>query len=140
MSIRRLETRLQTGGPVILDGANGTELERLGVRMDQDVWCARALADCPDMVHQVHRRYIEAGANVITTNSYSATREAMQRYGMAAHFEDWNRRSVRIALEERGRSSRADSVAVAGSVSSYGRFGHGVTPVSWTHLGFRHQS
>lgn len=123
MSIRRLETRLRTGDPVILDGANGTELERLGVRMDQDVWCARALADCPDMVHQVHRRYIEAGADVITTNSYSATREAMQRYGMAAHFEDWNRRSVRIALEERDRSSRLDSVAVAGSVSSYGRFG-----------------
>ena len=123
MSVRRLETRLQTGGPVILDGANGTELERLGARMDQDVWCARALADCPDMVHQVHRRYIEAGADVITTNSYSATREAMQRYGLAAHFEDWNRRSVRIALEERDRSSRADSVVVAGSVSSYGRFG-----------------
>ena len=107
---------------MILDGANGTELERLGVRMDQDVWCARALADCPDRVHQVHRRYIEAGAEVITTNSYTATREAMQRCGLAAHFEDWNRRSVRIAREERDRSSRAESVVVAGSVSSYGRF------------------
>ena len=39
---------------MILDGANGTELERLGVCMDQDLWCARALADCPDMVHRVH--------------------------------------------------------------------------------------
>ena len=57
-SFQRLESRLRTGGPVILDGANGTELERLGVRMDQDLWCARALADCPAMVHQVHRRYI----------------------------------------------------------------------------------
>ena len=122
MSIKRLETLLEAGGPVILDGANGTELERLGARMDQDVWCARALADCPDMVHQVHRRYIDAGADVITTNSYSATREAMQRYGLGAHFEDWNRRSARIALEERDRSSRADSVAVAGSVGSYGLF------------------
>ena len=121
-SIQRLETRLQSGGPVILDGANGTELERQGVPMDQDIWCARALADCPDMVHRVHRRYIDAGADVVTTNSYSATREAMQRYGLAAHFEDWNRRAVRIAREERDRSSRAASVVVAGSVSSYGRF------------------
>ena len=120
---QQLEARLQAGGPVILDGANGTELERLGARMDQDLWCARALADCPDLVHEVHRRYIDAGADVITTNSYSATREAMQRYGLGAHFEDWNRRSVRIALEERDRSSRADSIVVAGSVSSYGRFG-----------------
>ena len=59
--IQRLETRLRTGGPVILDGGNGTELERLGARMDQDIRCARALDDCPDMVHQVHRRYIDAG-------------------------------------------------------------------------------
>ena len=120
---QRLELRLQAGGPVILDGANGTELERLGARMDQDLWCARALADCPDLVHEVHRRYIDAGADVITTNSYSATREAMQRCGLGAHFEDWNRRSARIAIEERDRSSRAESIVVAGSVSSYGRFG-----------------
>ena len=107
---------------MILDGAIGTELERLGARMDQDVWCARALADSPDLVHEVHRRYLDAGADVITANSYSATREAMQRHGLAAHFEDWNRRAARIALEERDRSPRSGSVAVAGSVSSYGRF------------------
>ena len=121
-SIQRLEARLESGGPVILDGANGTELERLGARMDQDLWCARALADCPDLVREVHRRYIDAGAGVITTNSYSATREAMERSGLAAHFEAWNRRSARVALEERDRSSRSGSIAVAGSVSSYGRF------------------
>lgn len=122
-SFPRLETRLQAGGPVILDGANGTELQRLGARMDQNLWCARALADCPDLVHQVHRRYVDAGADVITTNSFSATREAMQRCGLGAHFEAWNRRSVRIALEERSRSPRAESIVVAGSVGTYGRFG-----------------
>ena len=120
--VERLETRLRTGGPVILDGAIGTELERLGARMDQEVWCARALADSPDMVHQVHRRYIDAGADVITTNSFSATREAMRRCGLGEHFEDWNRRSVRIARDERDRSARSVSIVVAGSVSSYGRF------------------
>ena len=119
---QQLETRLRTGGPVILDGAIGSELERLGARMDQEVWCARALADCPDIVHQVHRRYIDAGADVITTNSFSATREAMRRCGLGEHFEDWNRRSVRIAREERDRSVRSGSIVVAGSVSSYGRF------------------
>ena len=122
-AFQRLETRLQTGGPVILDGANGTELERLGAPMDQDLWCARALADCPDIVQEVHRRYIDAGADIITTNTFSATREAMQRCGLAAHFEAWNRRAARIALEARDRSSRAGSLVVAGSVGTYGRFG-----------------
>ena len=121
-AFERLEARLEAGGAVILDGAIGTELERLGARMDEDVWCARAIADSPRLVHEVHRRYIDAGADVITTNSYSATREAMQRHGLAAHFEDWNRRAARIALEERDRSSLAASIVVAGSVSSYGRF------------------
>ena len=79
VSIRRLETRLRTG-------ANGTEPERLGARMDHDVWCARAIADFRERVHQVHRRYIDAGAHVITTNSYSATREAMQRRRLGEHF------------------------------------------------------
>ena len=139
MSIQRLETRLQSAGPVILDGANGTELERLGARMEQGLWCARALADCPDMVHihrrfdrrDVHRRYamgwpFDAGADVhhyqLRLELLRDPRRSMQRLdGLATCFEDWNRRSVRIAREERDRSSRADSIVVAGSVSSYGR-------------------
>ena len=121
-AFERIEARLAAGGPVILDGAIGTELERLGARMDQGVWCARAVADHPDLVHEVHRLYLDAGADVITTNSYSATRGAMQSHGLAAHFEDWNRRAARIALKERDRSPRSGSVAVAGSVSSYGGF------------------
>ena len=42
---QRLETRLKTGGLVILDGTNGTELGRLGGRMDHDVWCVRTLVE-----------------------------------------------------------------------------------------------
>ena len=120
--IERLEVRARAGEPIILDGANGSELQRLGARMDDGLWCARALEDAPGLVHEVHRRYIDAGADVITTNSFSATREAMQRLGLAARFEDWNRWSARIAREVRDKSPRADAIAVAGSVSSYGHF------------------
>ncbi len=60
--IGHLETRLRKGEVVILDGGNGTELEGLGASMDHDVWCARALADHLDLVREVHRRYIDAGA------------------------------------------------------------------------------
>ena len=121
--IEQLEARARAGGPIILDGANGSELQRLGARMDDGLWCARALEDAPELVHEVHRRYIDAGADVITTNSFSATREAMQRHGLSARFEDWNRRSARVARDERDKSPRAEAIAVAGSVSSYGHFG-----------------
>ena len=71
--IEHLEARLRDGQLVILDGANGTELERLGATMNQGGWCARAIAYHPDIVREVHRRYIDAGVDVITTNTFSAT-------------------------------------------------------------------
>ena len=67
--------------------------------MDQGVWCARALADSPDLVHEVHRRYLDAGAHVITVNSYSATREAMCRGGHGS--PQFQRREPGIDLPER---------------------------------------
>ena len=120
--VRDLETRLGEGGLVILDGANGTELERLGATMDHGVWCAKALADHPDMVREVHRRYIDAGADVITTNTFSATREALQRNGLGDNFESWNRLGVQIVLEERDKTPSDREIYVAGSVSTYGYF------------------
>ena len=121
-ALQRLINQAQTGTPIVLDGANGSELERLGARMDQNLWCACALVDSPELVQKVHQRYMDAGANVITTNSFSATREAMSRNGLGRKFEAWNRLSVRLALEERDKSSRSEEICIAGSVSSYGRF------------------
>ena len=121
-ALQRLINRAQTGTPIVLDGANGSELERLGARMDQNLWCACALVDSPELVQKVHQRYMDAGADVITTNSFSATREAMSRNGLGRKFEAWNRLSVRLALEERDKSSRSEEICIAGSVSSYGRF------------------
>ena len=42
---QRLDGWLKTGGLAILDGTNGTELGRLGARMDHDVWCVHTLAE-----------------------------------------------------------------------------------------------
>ena len=120
--VGQLETRLQEGGLAILDGANGSELERLGATMDEGVWCAKALADHPDLVSEVHRRYIDAGADIITTNTFSATRDALLRYGLADKFESWNRLGVQLVLEERDKTSAEREIYVAGSVGTYGKF------------------
>ena len=117
-----LDSRLHADKPLILDGAIGTELERLGAQMDDGVWCARALAECPHIVHRAYRRYIEAGADVITTNSFAATRASMIQHGLGEHFQSWNRLAARIAREERDRSARAENIFIAGSVSTYGSF------------------
>ncbi|UXT41667.1 homocysteine S-methyltransferase family protein [Agrobacterium leguminum] len=55
----------------ILDGGMSRELQRLGAELKQPEWSALALIDAPDIVRQVHAEFIEAGADVVTTNSYA---------------------------------------------------------------------
>jgi hypothetical protein len=56
---------------LILDGGTGRELARLGAPFRQPEWSALALIEGPEFVAQVHRAYVAAGADVITTNSYA---------------------------------------------------------------------
>ena len=60
-----------THRPILLDGGTGRELLRMGAPFRQPEWSALALIDGPEYVARVHRSYIEAGADVITTNSYA---------------------------------------------------------------------
>ncbi|WP_312804899.1 homocysteine S-methyltransferase family protein [Agrobacterium cavarae] len=55
----------------ILDGGMSRELQRLGAELKQPEWSALALIHAPDIVRQVHAEFIEAGADVVTTNSYA---------------------------------------------------------------------
>jgi S-methylmethionine-dependent homocysteine/selenocysteine methylase len=55
----------------ILDGGISRELQRLGAPFRQPEWSALALIETPDFVEQVHREFAEAGAQVISTNSYA---------------------------------------------------------------------
>jgi S-methylmethionine-dependent homocysteine/selenocysteine methylase len=55
----------------ILDGGMSRELLRLGAELKQPEWSALALINSPEIVRQVHEEFIEAGAGVVTTNSYA---------------------------------------------------------------------
>jgi S-methylmethionine-dependent homocysteine/selenocysteine methylase len=56
---------------VVLDGGMGRELLRIGAPFRQPEWSALALTEGPDQVIRAHSNFIEAGATVITTNSYA---------------------------------------------------------------------
>jgi len=55
----------------LLDGGTGRELKRIGAPFRQPEWSALALIEAPDLVRRVHQAYVDAGADVITTNSYA---------------------------------------------------------------------
>jgi S-methylmethionine-dependent homocysteine/selenocysteine methylase len=56
---------------IILDGGLGRELKAMGAPFRQPEWSALALIEGPDFVRAAHDAFIEAGADVITTNSYA---------------------------------------------------------------------
>lgn len=98
----------------ILDGGMSRELQRLGAELKQPEWSALALIDAPDIVRQVHAEFIEAGADVVTTNSYALVpfhigEERFQKDG--ASLIALSGRLAREAADASGRK-----VLVAGSL------------------------
>ncbi|HIA20513.1 MAG TPA: homocysteine S-methyltransferase family protein, partial [Planctomycetaceae bacterium] len=88
--------------------------------------CAVALQTHPHLVKDVHRSYINAGADVITVNTYAATRIALRNAGIEEKFEEWNRLAVQLAKETLAECDPSRPVYVAGSVSTFAsssRFG-----------------
>jgi len=101
-------------GPVLLDGSMGQELGRRGVAGFDQLWSAAGLCNAPELVLAVHRDYIRAGAQVITTNSYMTTRRRLSRAGCGDRFVELNRLAGELACQARDDSGR--EVLIAGSL------------------------
>lgn len=67
----------------ILDGGMATELERRGCKLDGPLWSAGALERAPAIIAQVHRDYLEAGADCLVTASYQVSEEGFRELGRA---------------------------------------------------------
>jgi S-methylmethionine-dependent homocysteine/selenocysteine methylase len=92
----------------------GRELLRIGAPFRQPEWSALALTDAPDLVVQAHTNFIDAGAHVITTNSYAIVPFHIGRERFAVEAIDLAATSGRLAREAMARASRP--VRVAGSL------------------------
>jgi len=123
-----LEPFLQQQGFVMLDGGLATELECRGADLDHFLWSARLLAEAPELIRDVHRDYLEAGADVIATATYQASLGGFSRAGFnQARAERLMQLSVELALQARESFwSAADShhgrlpPLVAASIGPYG--------------------
>src|SRR5215813_1614318 len=94
---RSLHERLGNGRPLLLDAAMGTELERRGVESRLPLWSARALLDAPDQVLAVHLENVEAGADVLTANTFRTNRRTLEKEGLGDRAADLTRRAVGLA-------------------------------------------
>lgn len=113
-----LDNKLAAGDIVVLDGAIGSEIERLGGKMDLAAWCGVANVTHPDTVRRVHEAYLEAGADVITANTFATCRHVLEAAGYGGETVAINRRAVELAQEARDRAVPEGPVAIAGSMSN----------------------
>ena len=74
----------------------------------------------PRMVVGIHREYLDAGADVITSNSWGAGIPKLRAAGLAEKFSEINGRAVELALQAVADAGRSDSTLVAGSIGPLG--------------------
>ncbi|UCG38528.1 MAG: homocysteine S-methyltransferase family protein [bacterium] len=99
---------------LLCDGAMGTMLQAAGLEAGQ---CPELLnVQRPETVQAVHRAYVEAGADIIETNTFGGNRVKLAAFGLEARTEELNAAGVRIAREA------AAGRLVAASVGPTGRF------------------
>ena len=113
----KLKSRMDDGEVIILDGAIGTELQAMGVPMHPASWCGPGNYTHPATVRQMHERYIRAGADIITTNTFNTVRPALEASGYGEMVREINTRAVDAALEARDRAAGDGPVYIAGAIA-----------------------
>lgn len=100
-------------GPLVCDGAMGTQLQARGLEPGEcgETWNVAQ----PAQVETIHRRYAEAGCDLITTNTFGGTPLALARHGLAARARELNEAGARIA-----RRAAAAGKFVLGDVGPLG--------------------
>jgi homocysteine S-methyltransferase len=96
-----LELHHKLKRPLILDGAMGSLLQQRGVESDKFLWYSKANLDNPDVVKNIHREYIDAGADIITTNTFRTNPVSLKQSGYPIDQNEFVYKSIQIAVDAR---------------------------------------
>src|SRR5512143_1052747 len=89
--------KLNSGQALVLDGATGTNLQARGlpVGSPSDLW----VLDNPAEVLRLHREFLEAGSDLILTDTFGSNPINLAKCGLGDRIENFNRRGVELARE-----------------------------------------
>lgn len=110
----KFKDRLSQNRILIADGATGTTLQRAG--LPPGAAPERWNLENPDAIRTLHRNYIEAGANLILTNTFGGSRPRLQMEGLGDQVHEINLAAARLACEVAG-----DEVVVLGDMGPTGQ-------------------
>lgn len=100
---------LDSDGVYVFDGAVGTRFYDKGVYINRSYDELNLVS--PDLVREVHSEYVKAGADIIETNTFGATRHRLQQYGLESKLREINIAGVKLA-----REAASENVFVAGAI------------------------
>lgn len=106
-----LNRKAKLNRPLILDGAFGSVLQQRGFSADKDLWYSHLNISSSQAVLELHKEYIDAGADIITTNTFRTNPVAKKNSNLEITNSDFVRRSVELAIQAKGESD----VIIAGS-------------------------
>ncbi|HEX8149471.1 MAG TPA: bifunctional homocysteine S-methyltransferase/methylenetetrahydrofolate reductase [Pyrinomonadaceae bacterium] len=104
---------IETDHVTVFDGAMGTQLYAKGVYINRSY--DELNLTHPDLVRAVHEEYVRAGAEVIETNTFTATAHKLQQYGLEGRLREINATAARLA-----REAACGSCYVAGAIGPLG--------------------
>jgi 5-methyltetrahydrofolate--homocysteine methyltransferase len=111
-----LQTLLAEGRPLLADGATGTNLFAMGLASGEspELWNANH----PDRIRALHQAFVDAGSDIILTNSFGGNRRRLALHGAEGRVRELNRLAAEHARAVADAAGRA--VVVAGSVGPTG--------------------
>jgi 5-methyltetrahydrofolate--homocysteine methyltransferase len=117
------QERLDEGRVLVADGATGTSYQERGLEIGEapEEW----LFASPERVVELHRAFVEAGADLILTDTFGATPLRLQHTSLAGRVRDVNVRAVELAREAAGQH-----VLVAGSMGPTGHLFEPLGPLT----------
>ncbi|MFK8080543.1 MAG: betaine--homocysteine S-methyltransferase [Granulosicoccus sp.] len=121
-----LESLLSERGLLLADGATGTNLFEVGLQTGDapELWNI----DHPDRISNLHRSFVEAGSDIILTNSFGGTHYRLALHDCADRMAELNRTAAALARAEADKATR--KVLVAGSMGPTGEILEPNGPVS----------
>lgn len=104
-------------GVIICDGAMGTYLNQKGISYDRSF--DELNLSKPELINQIHREYIDAGAEIIETNTFGANSARLSSYGLEEKVREINIKAVKTARDARDISGK--DILIAGSIGPLGK-------------------
>lgn len=105
---------LVKNGPVLLDGATGTNLQKAG--MPVGVCPEQWILENSEVLVNLQKQYVEAGTDILFAPTFTASRIKLKEYGLEDHLEEMNRKLVALSKE----AAKGTDALVAGDLTMTG--------------------